>query len=1644
MIRSNWRRKGIAVLLVLSMALFLTVGAFAAGSTESTGDGEPPAQTELLPQENAGIPAEPQGEDAGFPEEQSEPEKQPEPEKHPKPEEQLPLEELFDPEAQLQQAARQPEFWSSASQVLPPTSGLRFDAGKSEYAEMDEAVTIPGTAELWINLDAGEDRRQIIFNDYKDGLENSWGLELTVNNELRYWERVSKEQTSLIFSDVAVCTGDWVLLSVVRDLTDQKVALYLNGEFVAEKSGKLHAAAQLTYPLRFGTDTRNNYYLDGEIAEVRMWSDARTAEEIAEYAGKHVEGTEDGLAHAWILDEVADLRPDTVFEDLAGGVDVKAVGYKASFDEPDQETAEAFTIDFSDDSTDTVWRGMNGGTYANASVSDGALHLTGMAQNQAVFLTGENVPYLSNAAYEVRARVNTASPAFGVAFRGSIDREAANWLVLRSDGSLLAQTSEKTWQDPWTGAEYALEPDTWYDFKYSFAGKTVKMEVKADGEAEYTVLADGADGTVWDGWLTDPGYIGFCSWGPAKQDYDIASITVTPLENGQTHTVSFELNGGEGDVSSVTVQDGGTVTQPSAAPKKSGFTFTGWYQDSGCTKPWNFSSGAVWKDTVIYAGWKYDYKPAGYEMTGVSFDGPADQLAMENRLSAVPLSFEATVKLPKNLEGRGGVIIGNYMDAGYYDYDLGYVSLEVYNDGAPRLYWQQERRNQPGGDVQSVVFSGVDLRQGEWVHLAVTFDPEADTVRCYVDGVLVSTVKDCRFNPVIPAQALKIGGDYRGSGGQVTDSGYNAQYFKGEISNVSVWSDVRTEVEIQADAAALKIDGANVPHEGGGLLAGWSFADGNADLYEDVSANDNDAAAFVDWIDPGFAEGDYSMVALPDTQFLSQTYPAIYQKLTRWIVDNEQTYNIQAVIHMGDMVNSGNTTQWNNCANAMYLLDESDIAWMPMRGNHDPSDGFNTTFPYSRFSDRAYFGGSYEKEILNQDKLDCNYWEVSAGGRDYLILSLGWAPTQGALDWAKGLIEANPEKNVIVTTHAFMYWDGTHLNDEDLDYTSAYTNDGMDGSEIWAQLGGQYENVVLAMGGHIGFPDVIARTDKNGGGKEVTSLLCDAQGIDLTYGLGMMMLLTFHENSDRVDVNWYSAEEGKLFRTRNQFSIDVPHVGGAPETESHAITGVAAQAAVSAQTGTTLEKLGLPATVSVTLDNGGTVKVPVTWSCGTYDPSAAGTYTFTGALGNAENVTNPQALTASVQVTLFRQSSNIGGDDDGDHGADAAPATSTSGGVTTTTASVTPAVSGTAASAAVSSATANRMVNSALSAARNSGTDPVVELVVKTPAKAESVSVTLPVAALKSLAAHDAARLKITSGVAGVTMDSAALAAVADQAGTNVTLSVTPVAVSGLTQAQREAADGSPVFDISLTSGGAAIHDLDDGSVSISVPYTLAEGQTAKGLMVCYLDDGGNLTACETSYAAGAVTFSTTHLSKYVITHNAAASFTDVDSGAYYYDAVQWAVERKITLGSSAATFDPDLSCTRGQIVTFLWRANGSPAPVSTENPFSDVSAGDYDYSAVLWAVEQGITSGTGGAAFSPDAVCTRAQVATLLWRASGSPTAGEAHFADVPGDAYYAQAVAWAASEGITSGTGNGLFSPAATCTRAQVVTFLYRAVAE
>lgn len=233
------------------------------------------------------------------------------------------------------------------------------------------------------------------------------------------------------------------------------------------------------------------------------------------------------------------------------------------------------------------------------------------------------------------------------------------------------------------------------------------------------------------------------------------------------------------------------------------------------------------------------------------------------------------------------------------------------------------------------------------------------------------------------------------------------------------------------------------------------------------------------------------------------------------------------------------------------------------------------------------------------------------------------------------------------------------------------------------------------------------------------------------------------------------------------------------------------------------------------------------------------------------------------------------------------------------------------------------------------------------------------------------------------------------------------------------------------------------GHVSVrkdmDMPFTITpdEGYTVVKVLV----DGKDVGAV-TSYTFEKVTKAHTIEAVFAKPGATSGKFVDVPADSYYKEAVDWAVENDIVSGVSDTRFDPDGFCTRAQAITLLWRMAGSPAPKSTSHNFTDVKPGSYYEQAVLWGVENGIIVGTSKAAFTPDGICTRAHAVALLYRAAGNPAvSGTARFSDVAANAYYANAVAWAEEKGITTGIGGGLFGADNHCTRAQIVTFLWRA---
>ena len=338
-------------------------------------------------------------------------------------------------------------------------------------------------------------------------------------------------------------------------------------------------------------------------------------------------------------------------------------------------------------------------------------------------------------------------------------------------------------------------------------------------------------------------------------------------------------------------------------------------------------------------------------------------------------------------------------------------------------------------------------------------------------------------------------------------------------------------------------------------------------------------------------------------------------------------------------------------------------------------------------------------------------------------------------------------------------------------------------------------------------------------------------------------------------------------------------------------------------------------------------------------------------------------------------------------------------------------------------------------------------------------SATLPTATVDKIAnatketGNDASGMSIKLSTATVTFDAKATQEISQQAkGSTIQLVVDDIREVSLNAAQKTAVeklDTALVIDAYLVSNGTRLCSeskggFGGGKVTVALPYEIESNRSAANYSVYYVDDAGKLEKLNATYDTelGAFVFDITHFSNYVVVYEKNASaFVDVKTSDYFYNAVLWAAENGITNGVDSTHFGPGAPVTRAQVVTFLWRAAGCPEPKGNAGKFVDVPANDYYAKAVAWAIEQTITKGTSDTTFSPNMVCTRGQIVTFLARFAGVSDAETVSvFTDVQATDYFAAAVKWAKDNGVTSGTSATTFSPNRNCTRAEVVTFLYR----
>lgn len=495
---------------------------------------------------------------------------------------------------------------------------------------------------------------------------------------------------------------------------------------------------------------------------------------------------------------------------------------------------------------------------------------------------------------------------------------------------------------------------------------------------------------------------------------------------------------------------------------------------------------------------------------------------------------------------RGGVILGSYDDYG------GSISIEIYSNGNPRVYKKTE-----GGNVYSWIFRKVSLYTGKWEHLALVHDDEAGEIRCYLNGELQQTLTAAAGEPLESKRACVIGGDYRP---------YNAMYFTGRMKSLSVYSDVRTQEELFSDMKTEKVD-LNDKN----LMAAYVFSKENSDaneqdILQDISGNHYDAAFYPMWLkkkDP-VTDYAYSFAVVGDTQIMNCYYPEQFPDIYDWIAANAESKNIKFVFGLGDVTDRNTPEEWERAAEQVAKLD-GVVPYSLVRGNHDGHDRFENAFPYAKYKD--VLGGSYSGSMLNT-------WQtITVGKIQYLILSLDYGASDAVLAWADEVINAHEECNVIVTTHAYLYRDGTTLDVHDVcppSLTGGYNN----GDDIWKKFVSQHENIVLVLSGHDISDEIVMTQSKGVNGNTVTQMMINPQNLDAAQGgSGMVAMLYFSADGRKVSVEYYSTVRGMYFLAENQFDFTMDVYTPVPTEITSPVYSIEAGTIRNVAKGTTVSEL---------------------------------------------------------------------------------------------------------------------------------------------------------------------------------------------------------------------------------------------------------------------------------------------------------------------------------------------------------------------------------------------------------------------------------------------------------------------------------------
>ena len=531
------------------------------------------------------------------------------------------------------------------------------------------------------------------------------------------------------------------------------------------------------------------------------------------------------------------------------------------------------------------------------------------------------------------------------------------------------------------------------------------------------------------------------------------------------------------------------------------------------------------------------------EKGGMAFTAEVYKLA--KKIEQPINTFAATVYFPESYiaSQRGGVIIGNYGNSSAN------VNFEIYSDGSPRLYITDK-----AGTVYNFVFDKANVYTGEWVDIVVVRE-SASTMKCYINGALVQTISKSSPEPTTSDYHI-LGGDLRSG---------NEQFFKGRIMNVSLYSEALTESEVAPQGTIVTkkpicsyyLDGLNAP-----------------ELIEDRSGNGFDAKLKKTYYTDKAPVTDYaySFAVIGDTQILAKNYPEKYTALYDWVLGNVESKKIKFVLGLGDITNDSTAAEWELAKQNIHRMD-GIVPYSLVRGNHDSESTMMKYFPISDYKDKL--GGTYDgKSIFN------SWQEVIVGEIKYLVFTLDYGAKDAVLNWASDIIAAHPDHNVIITTHAYLFRDGTTLDAGDVVPPSNKGSSYNNGDHMWDKLIKKHENIVLVLSGHDPCDYVVCTQTKGDNGNVVTQFLIDPQGVDKAQsGVGLVTMFYFSADGKTMQVETYSTDKNAYFLEENQFTVTLDLAGDKVEVTTDTTP---AETEAPAPADTEAEATEAPATTPVT------------------------------------------------------------------------------------------------------------------------------------------------------------------------------------------------------------------------------------------------------------------------------------------------------------------------------------------------------------------------------------------------------------------------------------------------------------------------------